>query len=117
MHWHATDALVVGTALPVSLAFFLRAVYRKTRLIQALAPAPDPVADHPQRLKELLTIFLGQKKLFQDPAPGVMHAIIFWGFCALLLRALTLFAMALGGGFGFHLPGLGPDAWLGTAYA
>lgn len=117
MHWHAADASVVGSALPISLAVFGRAVYQKTRLLQALAPAPDPVADHPQRIKELLTIFLGQKKLFQDPVPGIMHALIFWGFCALLLRALTLFGMAMGGGFEFHLPFLGPDAWAGRIYA
>ncbi|MCX5794820.1 MAG: (Fe-S)-binding protein [Elusimicrobia bacterium] len=116
MHWHAADAVVVGIALPISLAVFSRAVYRKTRLLQALAPVPDPVADHPRRIQEFLTIFLGQKKLFQDPVPGLMHALIFWGFCALLLRALTLFGMALGGGFGFHLPFLGPDALLGRAY-
>ncbi|MBI5239021.1 MAG: (Fe-S)-binding protein [Elusimicrobia bacterium] len=116
MTWHPADAAVVGIALPISLAVFGRAVFRKTRLLQALAPPPDPAADHPRRIQELLTIFLGQKKLFQDFVPGFMHALIFWGFCALLLRALTLFGMALGGGFEFHLPFLGPDARLGRAY-
>jgi Fe-S oxidoreductase len=43
-----------------------------------------------------------------------MHALIFWGFCVLSIRTLTLF----GEGFikGYHLPFLGDDFILGYLY-
>ena len=109
------DAVIVGLAIPVSLAVFGRAAWRKLRLMKALAPSPDPIAEHPQRIRELITIFLGQRKLFQEFTPGLMHAVIFWGFCTLLLRALTLFGMVFFG-FDFHLPGLAPGTLLGECY-
>ncbi|MBI5244401.1 MAG: (Fe-S)-binding protein [Elusimicrobia bacterium] len=115
MHWIPLDAWVVGTAVPISLIIFAAALWRKWRLLNACTGACDPVADYPERARELLTVFAGQKKLFQDFVPGVMHALIFWGFCALLLRAMTLFGMALSG-FEFHLPLLGPGTWMGKAY-
>jgi Fe-S oxidoreductase len=116
MHWHPLDAWVVGAALPLAVLFFAKAILFKGRLLKALSKPPDPIADHPRRLEELLTMFLGQKKLFQEPLPGLMHALIFWGFCALLLRALTLFGMAFAG-FDFHLPGLGDGTLAGAAYS
>lgn len=115
MIWHPAHAWVVGAALAVSLGLFIRQVLRRLSLLRSLASAPDPIADHPRRLRELLTVFLGQSKLFQDLVPGVMHALIFWGFCVLLLRALTLFGMAFAG-FEFHLPGLAPESLLGRSY-
>jgi len=116
MHWHPIDAVVVAVSIPISLAVFAAVVWRKWRLLKACASIPEPIQDHPKRLWELLTVFLGQKKLFQEPLPGLMHALIFWGFCILLLRALTLFGMALTG-FTFHLPLLGPGTSLGNAYS
>ncbi|MCX5788953.1 MAG: (Fe-S)-binding protein [Elusimicrobia bacterium] len=115
MRWHTVDAVVVGTVLPIAVGLFLRTVWGKFRLLRALAPSPEPVAEHPRRLRELLTVFLGQEKLFQDPVPGIMHAVIFWGFCVLLLRALTLFGMSFAG-FEFHLPWLGRETVLGHCY-
>jgi Fe-S oxidoreductase len=115
MLWHPAHAWVVAAALALCLAFFVRQVLSRLSLLRSLAPVPDPVADHPRRLRELLTVFLGQSRLFQDPVPGIMHALIFWGFCVLLLRALTLFGMAFAG-FDFHLPGFSPESLFGRSY-
>ncbi len=97
MNWHLADGLIIGIAIPAALFLFARAVYLKYRLMTACAPIPDPISDHGARLKEVLTIFLEQKKLFQDFQPGVMHAFIFWGFCVLSLRTVTMFGMAFAG--------------------
>lgn len=41
-------------------------------------------SDHPlERIKNLLTIGIGQTKIFRDPVAGAMHATIFWGFMVL----------------------------------
>lgn len=105
-------ALIVSLAIPAAVYPFIRVVRRKFAVLQKCRPTPDPIEDHGTRLKELLTVFLGQKKLFQDIYPGIMHAVIFWGFLILLLRAITLFMMCLFG-YRFHLPFLGPDHFPG----
>lgn len=116
MNWHLADGLIIGIAIPAALFLFARAVYLRYRLMLACAPAPDAIGDHGARLKEALSIFLGQKKLFQDFQPGVMHAFIFWGFCVLSLRTITMFGMAFAG-FDFYLPGLGPETFAGRSFS
>ena len=117
MEWTWFHAVVIGGALIAALTLFARAIVHRYRLLSALGPAPDATAgDSKERLHELLVTFLGQKKLFQDIAPGVMHALIFWGFLILLLRGSTLFGMAFFG-FDFHLPLLGTDGIIGRFYS
>ena len=38
-----------------------------------------------RRIWGFLVYVIGQKRLLQDPVPGLMHAFIFWGFVALLV--------------------------------
>jgi hypothetical protein len=54
-------------------------------------------------------IVLGQKKLFQRLVPGVMHALIFWGFLVLFPTIL----MALIGAVNrdWSIPWLGAQGW------
>jgi Fe-S oxidoreductase len=44
-----------------------------------------------QRLMNVLTTGLGQKKILREPAAGLMHAFIFWGFITLLTAVLEAF--------------------------
>jgi Fe-S oxidoreductase len=46
------------------------------------------------RIWALIKIFLAQFKLFKEPLPGLMHALIFWGFLILLLRSMALIGAA-----------------------
>ncbi len=54
---------------------------------------------------------LGQRKLFQRAGPGIMHALIFWGFLVLM----TTIAEAMGQAVSptFVLPLIGQARWLG----
>jgi len=63
----------------------------------------------PARVRNEATIVLGQRKLFQRLVPGVMHALIFWGF---LVLAPTI-VMAGIGAVDRHatLPWLGRQGW------
>ena len=38
----------------------------------------------PQRIKALGVFVFGQRRLLQDPGPGLTHAFVFWGFIVLL---------------------------------
>jgi Fe-S oxidoreductase len=102
--------------LIVGLALFGRTMTRKIQLLRALEPTNR--ANHLMaRLKNMMTLAIGQKRLVgrkQERASGVMHALIFWGFCVLLIRSLTLY----GEGFveGFQLPFLGQEHLTGYLY-
>ncbi|HPQ41789.1 MAG TPA: (Fe-S)-binding protein, partial [bacterium] len=109
-------ALFISLAIATAVYFFLAIIRRKYALLTHMQAVPDPIGDHGHRLKEILTIFLGQKKLFQEFRPGIMHAIIFWGFLILLLRAITLFGMLLFG-YNAHLPLLGSNMITGRFYS
>src|SRR5258705_182093 len=56
---------------------------------------------------------LGQRKLFQRALPGVMHALIFWGFLVLLTTIVEAFGQAIDPDFA--IPWIGRSAWLGLA--
>ena len=65
----------------------------------------------------MVVLAIGQKRLVgrkKERVSGLMHALIFWGFCILLLRSLNLY----GEGFvkGFQLPLLGDEYVLGYLY-
>lgn len=55
-------------------------------------------------MRGLFKIAIAQSRLLskRDFWPGLMHAVIFWGFCVISLRTITLFGM--GYVEGFYLP-------------
>lgn len=108
--------VLMSLLLFVALAVFINTMVGKVQLLAALEPAKrtDQIK---QRLKSLLVIAIGQKRLVgrsKERSSGIMHALIFWGFCVLLIRSITLY----GEGYqeGFHLPFLGGDHLVGFLY-
>jgi len=102
--------------LIVGLTIFGRTMYYKILLLMALEPT-DRFNHITERLKNMVVIALGQKRLVgrkKEKASGIMHALIFWGFCILLIRSLNLY----GEGFskGFVLPLFGDGSILGYLY-
>jgi Fe-S oxidoreductase len=102
--------------LLVGLGIFARTMYQRILLLMALEPA-DRLNRIKDRLKNMAVIAIGQKRLVgrkKERASGIMHALIFWGFCVLLIRSITLY----GEGYvhGFQLPLLGESSILGYLY-
>lgn len=58
------------------------------------------------RLKRTLIVAIGQSKLLREPAAGLMHALIFWGFLVLLSSVLESIGEGLVPGFSLRI--LGP---------
>ena len=66
-----------------------------------------------RRLRNVLVVALGQSKLMRDPAPGVMHALIFWGFIVLTAGTIELIAQGVYPPFSYgFLP-----TWAYSAYS
>ncbi len=100
--------MLLAVALAVSgWLFFTRA--RFLTVLARSAPSSDRSDDVPRRVKNEATIVLGQRKLLQRFIPGLIHALIFWGF---LVLAPTI-VMALIGVVSKHatFPWLGEQGW------
>lgn len=110
------NPLLMSLLLLVALAVFGRTMYQKMQLLMAMAPA-NRFNHIKERLQNMAILAIGQKRLVgrkKEWTSGLMHALIFWGFCVLLIRSLNLY----GEGFvsGFQLPFLSKDYFLGYAY-
>ena len=84
--------------------FFLFTMWQRFGLLFKLKR--DNRFDQPlKRLGALLRFGLGQRRMVNDPLPGIMHILIFVAFMVLALRTITMFGI----GFDrrFHLPLLG----------
>jgi Fe-S oxidoreductase/nitrate reductase gamma subunit len=77
------SGLVLAAAAAVAVAVFLRRAAPRVGLLRAARPS-EPMADPGGRIRRELVHVLGQGKLFQRLLPGLMHALIFWGFVVLL---------------------------------
>ncbi len=87
------NPVLMSLLLVVALTLFSRTMIKKLRLLAALQPDQrlDRIFD---RLKAVVVMALGQKRLVGRKAEwtsGIMHAFIFWGFCVLLIRSITLY--------------------------
>jgi Fe-S oxidoreductase len=71
----------------------------------------ERTSDLPVRLAREGTRVLGQRKLFQRFVPGLMHALIFWGFLVLLTTILEVGGQVIDPSF--ELPVIGRTRWLG----
>ncbi len=86
--------LAFAVILAVAIGFFARSAKRLNRWLHI---GRDEVrTDHPdQRTKNFLLIGLGQSKILRDPVGGMMHALVFWGFCVLGLGTLEIMIQGL----------------------
>ena len=74
----------------ISIAFFVYQVQKATRLIVLLGAADKRFDSWGKRLKETLTVWLGQRKVLEDKVAGTMHVLMFWGFLMLSSDMLDL---------------------------
>lgn len=57
------------------------------------------------RLKKVLTVGIAQTKILREPAAGLMHAFIFWGFLTLLTAVIEAFIQGFYSGFSLNILG------------
>lgn len=61
------------------------------------ATKPFPIGDWSKRFSLMMEVAIGQTKIFRYPLIGFAHALVFWGFCVILLGSLE---MVIDGVFG-----------------
>src|SRR5438477_4829172 len=78
------------------------------RIVRAGKPS-DRSGEMPQRARAEAVVVVGQSKLLQRLGPGLMHAVIFWGF--LVLFPTIVIAMIGAADPHATLPWLGAQGW------
>jgi Fe-S oxidoreductase len=101
---------VLAALVAVAAALFARRAVRIARLVRLGRPV-ERTSDLPIRLEREVTVVLAQRKLLQRLVPGIMHALIFWGFLVLLTTIVEAAGQAVDPAFA--IPLIGRSSWLG----
>ncbi|MBN3036047.1 MAG: (Fe-S)-binding protein [Bacteroidales bacterium] len=51
---------------------------------------PYPIGKWGKRIWLMLKVAFGQTKIFRFPFTGLMHAVVFWGFCVILIGSIEM---------------------------
>jgi Fe-S oxidoreductase len=97
--------IIFAVLLLGALGFFVLSLRNMIRLI-SIGKTENRLDHVSQRLKKMLTVAIGQTKLFRDPIPGLMHAFIFWGFMVLLSSVVEAIGEGLVPGFSLNFLGV-----------
>ncbi len=98
--------------LLLAAGLFARRAWHLFSIVRLGKPV-DRYHDVPKRLANEVVIALGQKKLLQRFGPGLMHALIFWGFLVLFTTIIEAFGLVFTRDF--SIPIIGEMHGLGLA--
>jgi heterodisulfide reductase subunit C len=91
-----TKQIVFAAALLITLGAFSYTVRRIVSFFRFTRPA-FPVKDFGKRINVMLTVAFGQTKIFRKPVLGFFHALVFWGFCVILIGSAEMVIDGLAG--------------------
>ncbi|TSA27835.1 MAG: 4Fe-4S dicluster domain-containing protein [Bacteroidetes bacterium] len=49
-----------------------------------------PIRNFGKRFRVMLNVAFGQTRIFRRPATGFLHALVFWGFCVILIGSIEM---------------------------
>jgi len=91
-----TKQIVFAVALLITLGVFAYTVNRLASFFRFTRPA-FPVRDFGRRFGIMMKVAFGQTKIFRKPVLGFFHAMVFWGFCVILLGSIEMVIDGLSG--------------------
>jgi len=88
--------IVFSALLAITIGVFFYSAFRIYQLFKLTKPA-CPIRDFGKRIKLTFTNAFLQEKIFRNRIAGIMHALVFWGFCLILFGSIE---MVIDGVFG-----------------
>ncbi len=81
--------IIFAIALLITLGVF---AFTITRIIKyfKFTKANFPIRDLGKRFGVMMDVAFGQTKIFRRPVIGFLHAIVFWGFCVILIGSIEM---------------------------
>ncbi len=90
-----TKQIVFSIVLLVTLTIFAYTVRRLVSFFRITKPFP--VRNPGKRFGVMMKVAIGQTKIFRFPAIGLLHALVFWGFCVILIGSIEMVIDGLSG--------------------
>ncbi|MBU0764798.1 MAG: (Fe-S)-binding protein [Bacteroidetes bacterium] len=84
-----TKQIIFIIILLITIAVFLWSAYKILRLIKLTKPAYK-VRNLGKRLLVTIEVALFQTKIFRRPVIGLLHALVFWGFCVIIFGSIEM---------------------------
>jgi len=81
--------LIFTVTLLITIAVFGYTVNRLIKFFRFTRPA-FPVRDFGKRFYLMMRVAFGQTKIFRRPVIGFLHALVFWGFCVILIGSIEM---------------------------
>ena len=91
-----TKQIVFSLLLLCTLGVFAFTMYRIIRFF-SFTKKGFPVRNIPARIWLTLKVVVGQTKIFRRPLVGLLHALVFWGFCVILFGSIEMVIDGVGG--------------------
>jgi len=88
--------IIFAFTLLITIGVFLYTVKRLVSFFKLTRPA-FPVSDIGKRIKVMLSVAFAQTKIFRKPVIGFAHALVFWGFCIILIGSIEMVIDGLSG--------------------
>jgi heterodisulfide reductase subunit C len=84
-----TKQIIFAITLLITIGVFTYTIRRIVSFFRFTRPA-FPVKDFGKRINVMLSVAFGQTKIFRKPVLGFFHALVFWGFCVILIGSLEM---------------------------
>jgi len=88
--------IIFAITLLVTIGAFAYTINRLVSFFRFTRPA-FPVRDFGKRFNVMLSVAFGQTKIFRKPVIGLFHALVFWGFCVILIGSVEMVTDGLSG--------------------
>lgn len=84
-----TRQIVFAVLLLITFGIFFYTINRLIKFFRFTKPA-FPIKDLGKRFRLMLRVAFGQTKIFRHPVIGFFHALVFWGFCVILIGSIEM---------------------------
>lgn len=84
-----TKQIIFAISLFLTIGVFSYTVNRIVNFFRFTRPA-FPVKDFGRRINVMLSVAVGQTKIFRKPVIGLFHALVFWGFCVIFFGSIEM---------------------------
>jgi heterodisulfide reductase subunit C len=93
---YMTKQIIFLILLIITLTAFGYSMNKLVGYFRMTRPA-FPIKNIAKRIRFTLTVAIGQWKIFRRPLPGMLHALVFWGFCIILFGSIEMILDGLSG--------------------
>jgi len=84
-----TKQIVFTIALLITFGVFAYTVRKIVSFFRFTRPA-FKVTDFGKRFRVMMNVAFGQTKIFRMPVLGLIHALVFWGFCIIIFGSIEM---------------------------